>query len=55
MSERQDKEKEMDNKRKEIADRIIDDMATDGASQGDINQQKKTNKELLGHEGEVKM
>ena len=40
MSGRQDKEKEMDEKRKEIAERIIDDMATDGASQGDINQQK---------------
>ncbi|WP_440954497.1 hypothetical protein ACSAZK_12825 [Methanosarcina sp. Mfa9] len=49
------KDKEMDKKRKQIADKIIDDMTVNGASQGDINRQKKTNKEHLGHEGEVDM
>lgn len=52
MSDAQDKEKVMDEKRKQIADKIIDKMTMDGASQKDINQQKETNKELLGHEGE---
>ena len=49
------KDKEMDKKRKQIADKIIDNMTMNGASQGDINRQKKTNKEQLGHEGEVDM
>ncbi len=49
------KDKEMDKKRKQIADKIIDDMTMNEASQADINRQKKTNKEHLGHEGEVKM
>jgi hypothetical protein len=49
-----DKEQEMEQKREEIADKIITEMTESGASQSDIEQQKKTNKDLLGHEGEFK-
>lgn len=48
-----DREKEMDKKREQIADNIIDEMTMDGASQADINNQKQTNKKHLGHEGEA--
>lgn len=50
-----DKDKEMDEKREKIADKIITDMTVDGASQEDIQQQKKTNEATLGHSGEAKL
>jgi hypothetical protein len=46
---------EMDKKRKKIANKIISDMTIDSASKEDLKIQKKTNKELLGHEGEVEL
>ncbi|WP_255335743.1 hypothetical protein [Methanosarcina sp. KYL-1] len=52
MSGEQDKEKEMDERRKKNANKIIDKMVENGASRGDIAAQKKANKELLGHEGD---
>jgi hypothetical protein len=50
-----DKDKEMDEKREKIADKIISDMALNGASQEDMQQQQKTNEETLGHKGEAKV
>lgn len=44
----------MDQKRKNTADKIVNKMVDEGASSADIKQQQKTNKETLGHEGEVK-
>ncbi|WP_160174961.1 hypothetical protein [Methanococcoides methylutens] len=53
MTSQHNKEKEMDKKRKGAADKIIDGMVVDGASQQDINTQKKANKKHFGHEGEA--
>lgn len=41
-----------DEKKKEKANRIIEDMQDKGASQSEIKTQQKANKQYLGHEGE---
>ncbi|HMY16644.1 MAG TPA: hypothetical protein PKA58_10015 [Polyangium sp.] len=46
-------DKEMDAKRKKIADNVIHKMVDKGASSADIAHQQKVNKETLGHEGDV--
>lgn len=46
-------DKEMDEKRKQIADNVIRKMVNKGASTKDITQQQKVNKETLGHEGDI--
>ncbi|MBK9266527.1 MAG: hypothetical protein IPM54_42910 [Polyangiaceae bacterium] len=46
-------DKEMDAKRKKIANNVIRKMVDSGASSSDIKQQQKTNKETLGHEGDI--
>jgi hypothetical protein len=48
------KEKEMDEKRHEAADRIINKMMDEGASKTDIEIQMQTNKKMFGYEGEYK-
>jgi hypothetical protein len=48
------KEKEMKEKRRETADRIITKMMDDGASKTDIEIQMQTNKKMFGYEGEYK-
>ena len=44
-------QKSMDERRKELADKIISDMVIDGKDAESINEQKKVNKQTLGHEG----
>jgi hypothetical protein len=46
------KEKQMDQKRKNQADKIVTKMHDNGASKSDIQAQKKANKKHFGHEGE---
>jgi hypothetical protein len=46
-----DDEKSMDERRKEMADKIITDMVLDNKDAESIAEQKKVNKETLGHEG----
>ncbi|MCJ7445704.1 MAG: hypothetical protein MUO26_14485 [Methanotrichaceae archaeon] len=45
-------EQSMEDKRKEIADKIITQMALDGKSSDEIGVQQRTNEELLGTAGE---
>ncbi len=45
------KEKDMDQKRKNAADKIITRMHDNGASASDIAAQKNANKKHFGHEG----
>lgn len=44
---------DMDKRREKKANEIISEMRDSGASQSDINAQKKANKQAFGHEGEV--
>lgn len=48
-----EQDKNMDEKRKKIADNVIRKMVDKGASSADIAHQQKVNKETLGHEGDV--
>ncbi len=51
-SSSQKNKKTMDQRRKDQADKTINDMIDRGASQSDIQVQKKANKKYYGHEGE---
>ena len=46
-----DDRKSMDERRKEMADKIISDMVLDQKDAQSISEQKKVNKQTLGHEG----
>ena len=46
-----DDRKSMDERRKEMADKIISDMVLDKKDAQSISEQKKVNKQTLGHEG----
>ena len=43
--------KSMDDRRKEMADKIITDMVVDGKDAESIAKQKEANKQAFGHEG----
>ena len=44
-------EKTMDEKRKDMADKIITKMVIDGSDAQSIAKQKEANKQAFGHEG----
>jgi hypothetical protein len=44
---------DMDKRREKKANEIITEMNDSGASQSDINAQKRANKQAFGHEGEI--
>ena len=46
-----DDQKSMDERRKDMADKIITDMVLDKKDAQSISEQKKVNKQTLGHEG----
>ena len=46
-----DDQKSMDERRKDMADKIISDMVIEGKDAESISEQKKVNKQTLGHEG----
>jgi hypothetical protein len=47
-----DTQESKDQKKKEKANRIIQDMQDKGARESEIKTQQKANKQYLGHEGE---
>ena len=48
-------QQDMDERRHEMADKIITKMTMDNKDAASIAAQKKVNKETLGHEGEPKV